>query len=108
MNNYSIILPIIIAATLGASAMYFMSGNEEENLNDRTNNNGLEMTTIPRQSPSPNYSPLLVNQGLNSNSEDSGSGREAYIGGLTKRNKKKNKHMKKKSRSRRRSKKSKK
>jgi hypothetical protein len=95
MNNYSIILPIIIAATLGASALYLSSGNEEDKA--LYNNPNQDQYSYSPQ-------PMRFNP-TNSNSNDSGSGPEAYIGGLTKRHK--NKHMKKKSKSRR-SKKSKK
>ena len=105
MNNYSIILPIIIAATLGAGALYLSSGNDNPNSENKivTNNYKQPYNQYTDQYSNSPQSTMSFNS-TNSNE----TGQEAYIGGLTKRHK--NKHMKKKSRSSRsrRSKKSKK
>ena len=91
MSNLGVILPIIIAATLGAGAMYFMSGNEEDKpLYNNPNNNPNKPQYVYNDSP----------ERMSTGSYDSGSGQEAYIGGLTKR--RKNKNIKKKSKNRRR------
>ena len=102
MSNLGVILPIIIAATLGAGAIYFMSGNEEENKPNFNNPNN--------NSNNPQYEYNNSPERMSTDSYDSSSGQEAAIGGFkTKRHK--NKYMKKKSKSksrRRSSKKSKK
>jgi hypothetical protein len=104
MNNYSIILPIIIAATLGAGALYLSSGNDNPNSENKIVTNNYKQ---PYNQYTDQYSNSPQSTSFNSTNSNE-TGQEAYIGGLTKRHK--NKHMKKKSRSSRsrRSKKSKK
>jgi hypothetical protein len=92
MSKLGFIMPVVIAATLGAGALYLSSGNDEPK-NTPKEQNEVEMRNVSRPQSSVTYSPPT-----------SSPGQEAYIGGLTKRNKNKNKHMKKKSRSSRRNK----
>jgi hypothetical protein len=86
MKNYPIYIAVALVATLSLGALYLKS-TPDEKLYDRHNKDGYYDT------------PAI----LSSNDENEVT--EAYVGGLTKRNK--NKHMKKKSKSKR-SKKSKK
>ena len=96
MNKSGFIMPIIIAATLGAIALYFSSENNTNTSSETNKVNEYEMATINPSNPNV-YNPS------DPNLYNSSSGDVAIGGFKTKRHK--NKHMKKKSRRSRKSKK---